>query len=356
MIITTTGYYNTGSSAITHILKEFDDSNLVDDVNEIRLLYDPDGIDDLRYHLIDCPHRQNTSFAVKRFIKFIKYNSNVFSNHHYEKISNRSFKKMSYKYIQSICDFSYPSISHIECYEKGVLFTFLNRIYQKFYCFFKYRLHITFPKDSLVSRKTKQFAGTFDKQHFLFCTQQYVMGFLNCCNKNNGNYLVIDQLFPPTNISRYREYLPEKESVVVFIVDRDPRDLYCICKYFGKTSAIPCKKVQDFCEWFKWTRNQSTLSNDPDYVVRIQFEDLIYKYEKSRDIIAKKCNLDLQKCSKKGVFFDPSKSINNTQVWKKYPQAANDIAYIEKELSNYCYDFSKYSKGPSDDINQMFEC
>lgn len=114
MIITTTGFFNMGSSAVTHILKEFDDTFIADNVYEVRLIYDPDGIDDLRYHVIDCPHRQNSSFALKRFKNYIDYNSNRLANHHYELICKNNFKKLSYDYISKIYDFSYCGNSHIE--------------------------------------------------------------------------------------------------------------------------------------------------------------------------------------------------------------------------------------------------
>ena len=40
--------------------------------------------------------------------------------------------------------------------------------------------------------------------------------------------------------------------------------------------------------------------------------------------------------------FDPALSIANTQVFKRYPQFAEDVKKIEKELTEYCFDFSKY--------------
>lgn len=66
LLITTTGFFNTGSSAITHILSEFDGVDNTGGVYEMRLLFDPDCISDLEYNLIDNPHRQNTSFALKK--------------------------------------------------------------------------------------------------------------------------------------------------------------------------------------------------------------------------------------------------------------------------------------------------
>ena len=40
--------------------------------------------------------------------------------------------------------------------------------------------------------------------------------------------------------------------------------------------------------------------------------------------------------------FDPEISKANTQVYKRFPQFAEDIKYIENELSEYLFDFEKY--------------
>ena len=355
MIITTTGFFNTGSSAITHILKEFNDVKLADDVYEVRIIYDPDGIDDLRYHLIDCPHRQNSSFALKKFKKFIDYNSNIFSNHHYELICEHNFKKISYEYINSLSYFTFKSNSHIEVYERGVLFTFINRLFQKIIRFFRNKLRIKISKDSLISNKTNQYATIIDKSLFFSQTKKYIGIILDYCNKNKSEFTVVDQLIPPSNFHRYSEYLPN-DKLVVFVVDRDPRDLYVICKYFLKTSAIPCYNHEVFCKWYKWTRHQYTIDDDPSFVHRIQFEDLIYNYNETRIKIANICGLDLSKCDNLGVFFDPSKSINNTQVWYRYPKSKKEIEYIQHELSEYCFDFEKYKSKPLYEKNNMFDC
>ena len=67
-IITTTGCYGTGSSAVTDFLKEFGNISCRDDY-EVRFVYDPDGIDELEYYLFDNPNRHNSSNQIKRFLK-----------------------------------------------------------------------------------------------------------------------------------------------------------------------------------------------------------------------------------------------------------------------------------------------
>ena len=50
--------------------------------------------------------------------------------------------------------------------------------------------------------------------------------------------------------------------------------------------------------------------------------------------------------------FNPEVSMPNTQVWKRFPQYSKDIQYIERELTDYLFD---YSGCPEPDPNaQMF--
>lgn len=357
MIITTTGFFNTGSSAITHLLKEFDSISNTDNVYEMRLLYDPDCISDLEYNLTECPHRQNTSHAICRFKKYIDYNSNPLINHHYEKMCNGNFKKLSYKYIVNISNFNYKGISHIEAYDKGYLFSIVNRVYQKFILTFFSHGRPAWIRDALASPNTNQYAGTYDIEKFLSATQDYLRSILSYCKKGDQDFILIDQLIPPTCVERYARYLPPEEELRVFIVDRDPRDLYITCKYFLRSYAIPCNNPNVFCDWYLWTRGQSRVSNENNStVMRIRFEDLIYEYESTRDNIIKFCGLSSEKCSKKRQVFRPELSINNTQVWKRFEKSREEAEEIRRRLPEYCYDFDSKDMKPDYQSGKMFDC
>ena len=83
------------------------------------------------------------------------------------------------------------------------------------------------------------------------------------------------------------------------------------------------------------------LEEHPD-ILKVQFEDLIYNYEETAKIICDFCNLDFN--NRKRKLFDPALSINNTQVYKRYPQYAADIKYIEEQLGEYLFPFEKYGE------------
>ncbi len=355
LIVTTTGFYNTGSSAITHMLSEFDGVDNKSGVYEMRFIYDPDCISDLEYNLIENPHRYNTSYSIVRFKKYIDFNSNKFTNHHYEKLCEGNFRKISYDYINDISDFSYLGASHIDVYQKGKLFWIINRLYRKIVNSIWNYIPPRYIPGTLMKPQT-QYAGTPDVNIFLNATRKYVSRILSYMNKTNSNVILLDQIFPPTNIKRYLRYIPDEYNVKTFIVDRDPRDLFVLCKYVENTQVIPCQTPEIFCNWFLWTRMQSHRQEKSNNYMRVQFEDLIYKYDETREAIVNYCGFNDMPCSKKKQIFKPLLSINNTQVWKRFPECSKEIEYISEKLKKFCYDYSSSQLAPDFVHGKVFEC
>jgi hypothetical protein len=322
---------------------------------ELRLLYDPDCISDLECHLIENPHRQNTSNAIVRFKKFIDFNSNRLTNYHYEQMCDGHFREISYDYIRAISEFCYRACSHIDIYNKGFFPWVLNRVYQKIIFSLYDRIPPRFLPFSVIGNQ-KLYAGTFDRSKFLEATRHYMGQILSYMNPSDKDTIIIDQLLPPTNIERYARYLPSDYELKTFVVERDPRDLYVTCKYLIKTNIIPCQSPDVFCQWFLWTRRQCQLQPDSDAWMRVRFEDLIYDYENTRQKIIRFCGLEGRACSKKGQIFNPYLSLNNTQVWYRYPKSLKEVEYIQEHLKDYCYNFDIYDLKPDFKEGKMFDC
>ena len=66
------GYHATGAGVIDDLFREFD--NVAQGMYEVetRLLQDPDGVSDLEYYLVDNPHRLNSGYALKRYLKYAR--------------------------------------------------------------------------------------------------------------------------------------------------------------------------------------------------------------------------------------------------------------------------------------------
>lgn len=88
------------------------------------------------------------------------------------------------------------------------------------------------------------------------------------------------------------------------------------------------------------TRQHREIENlDTENVQFIRFEDLIYKYDTTTNRLRDWLGLSKTSHLKRKKIFNPNISINNTQVWRRFPQTKEEIEYIENKLENYIYDF-----------------
>lgn len=280
-------------------------------------------------------------------------------NHHYEELFNHKFKQLSYEYIENLCDVIYKGFYHADFYNRGKIFAFLNRCYQKIIRTFFYNKKITkYLPLSLLSKNEFCYGGTYSKEKFLETTKEYVSKLLNEYNKNNSPYILIDQLFPPTNVDDFFNYIPTNQECKVFVVERDPRDLYVTAKCFLNMGVVPLENVNKFCDWYLWTRGQAKNKSKSKNVMYLQFEDIIYDYEETRKKICNFIGININSDCKQFEHFDPKKSVNNTQVWKRFKGKITDleIKTIETRLKKYCYNFPTDTIQPDFSKFNMFDC
>ena len=98
IILTSTGYGDSGSSAGTNILEEFSSVTSFGNKFECTFIHEADGIYDLE-NAINEGHRLKTDLAVKRFLSLAK---TLNEDADYQKYFNGQFYKQTEKYIDSI--------------------------------------------------------------------------------------------------------------------------------------------------------------------------------------------------------------------------------------------------------------
>ena len=130
------------------------------------------------------------------------------------------------------------------------------------------------------------------------------------------------------------------EDPYAIVIDRDPRDLYLSGKY-TKLPDIKFYPIDDVDKFIIYYKNLRKKQPENERILRLRFEDLIYNYEESISKIEKFLKLGEHK--RKKEIFDPSKSINNTQLIRLHPEDAEDIKKIEKELKEFLFPFENYS-------------
>ena len=333
-IITCASYHGTGSSAVTDFFGEFSNCNSIGEF-ELRFIHDPCGIRDLEYNLIENNNRLNTSNAIKNFKKYVNYLNGNILRKRYRRYLGKNFIKYSEKYIDNITELCSDAYWHYDEMKRGELFELLSTIYRKF-CF-KTPQGESAEKSLLQLKHEKGYYSAIDKKTFYKYTKEYINEVINCINIGNAEYIMVDQLLPPSNINQYLNYF---DDVKVIVVDRDPRDLFILADKIWKTGIIPHKNVEDFCAWYEITRRHRKRENlDTNYSMYMQFEDLIYKYNETTQKLIEFVGINPQKHIRPMTMFIPTISIKNTNLKKNFSKYKKEIEYIENNLAEYLYHF-----------------
>lgn len=330
-IITCAGYYRTGSSAVTDLFSEFATCGSVG-IYEFRFIHDPDGIRDLEYNLIENNNRHNTSNAIKRYLNRAKQLNGGIIRKGYKRYMGNAFMHYTYEYIDNISELQTETWWHFDQQTKGAAFNFIDN------CIAKIANRIN-PKGRVSLLKLmheKAYYSAIDKDVFYKYTREYIMKLIKSMDKKHPEFLMIDQLLPPSNLSSYLNYF---EDIRVVVVDRDPRDLF-ILENEAKWGIIPYKNVDEYCKWYEITRRHRKYEiYDSEKVYFLQFEDLIYKYDAIAKELMDFVGLNVKDHVAPLVHFNPAMSINGTNLVKKYPKYEKQIKQIEEKLSEYLYDF-----------------
>lgn len=324
------GLGNTGSFAIIDLLREYQEVFYNKYLDEFPFCYTPDGLLDLKYHLVDSPCRyESCDAALFRFEKLI--GRTFCSKKGPCKTFRKELKNASYKYINSITDFEW----------KGT-WSFRYRsspLHKRFFTKVLYKLMPILGEKPYISYTNERLRYSYRPDDFLGKTQVYLENILNITSPNNVDYVLVDQLFPGDNPELCFQFFKDPYAIVV---DRDPRDLYILskCEIKAGSTWIPTDNVEDFIAYYKIMREKSNSIVSKKRVLKIQYEDLIYEYDKTKKKIENFLNISRHLYSKKHFLVEDS--INNTQLFIKHPEFKDDVEKIKKELGKWLFDYSKY--------------
>jgi len=331
-IITCAGYHGTGSSAITNLVSEFSNVKSLG-AYEFRFLHDPYGISDLEYNLVENHNRLNSGRAMKKYLKYVDFLSANLIKKKYEKFFDDQFRSLSYKYIDDLTECRYNGYWHYDLIDKGRLYYYSYRLLTKLVKIPRKFFRQNVEKPYKLIRHEISYCAYPSEEEFLSKTKYYTTELFKCANRENFDYLMIDQLFPPSNIDRYLRYI--EDDIKIIVVDRDPRDLYLWETLYWKGTIIP-RNVEDFCTWYEVTRRHRDIENyNSQNVLFIQFEDLIFNYESSVKKICAFIGFSPEDHIHKKELFDPEVVMKKTQLYKEHQD--EKIAYIQKRLKKYCY-------------------
>lgn len=323
-IVTCIGYHGTGSSAVDDLFREMDNFAEGPYEYEARFLQDPDGVRDLEYNLIENPHRLNSGYALKRFLIYSKKLRRM-----YKKIFGSDWENIVNEYIDSLVTCKY----HGYWIRDILLFSDFSRlIYYVRRGLTKYSpWPFRRPHYYNYYPNLKFYHSFIDQETFYTNTKVFTNELFEKCNKDNKEFLFMDQLVPTSGIENYFNYV---DDLKVIIVDRDPRDIY-INHARGKDHVLPYD-ADKFCKVFLDLR-RDLGKNKSSNILYLHFEDLIYKYEETVNDIFKFIGTDSSHHIRKGEIFKPEISGKNTKLWETYPQFKEEVSVIEKKLKDYLY-------------------
>lgn len=346
MIIGVCGFGSTGSSAICDYLKEFEENQVLDDV-EFTIAYFPDGLQDLEFHLMQNPARvDGCTTAIKRFQRLISHyymRGELVKKSHLKK---ETLNKLTDEFLQSIIQLEWNGYVGTE----PLLFDNIQRL---FGCsIMMQRIIPMIEKRFSINLKCYPYHNiefSMYPVNFYEASSKYVMGIVKALGGDGDKNIVLDQPFSGDNPGMSFKYF---DNPIAIVVDRDPRDNYLFAKMHLRSRGrfMPTDSVEEFVSYYRSMRRPNSNKELSGKILRIKFEDLIYEYDKTTKIIRDFCGLGEN--PRPRSILVPEMSMANTQLIRRYPEYKKDIKYIERELKEYLFPFENYP--PLKSLGKMF--
>lgn len=343
MFIGVCGFGSTGSSAVSDYLKEFRENNCVLDGLEFTLAYKPDGLADLEHHIMHPNTRILDSVMSMERFRDLVLRSRYLARH--SCIPPKRIRELVDGLLDSITQVSWLGKPYGRC-------GFWTRVVGLRLIYFKLR-------PLLERRFGIQYRGwpmiptplAVAPANFHSAVRRFTTSFLEEMGADFSRNIVMDQPFDGNNPA---VCFPFFEDPVAIVVDRDPRDNFVFAKTklreMHHNRFMPIDDVRDFVKYYRLLRDGQPYRNPDPRILRLQFEDMVYDYDAATRKIRDFLHLPDDPAPKS--IFDPALSVANTQVFKRFPQFADDVAVIERELPEYLFDFSRF---PEPDLSgKMF--
>lgn len=332
-IIIPTGYMGSGSSAITDLLEEVEGYASANGSYEYIFLHCPNGLFDLEDKLLNGNNALRSDEALHSFFYCMKalYEEKHWWFGDYKHKIGLSFLDDCIAFIDSIVDVRMKGSFwyNQEMVHEGRLERFFNKI--------KKRINKVGTRKLLYDEMWISYP---EKEEFYEKSREFIEHFVNSFPSKEQN-LIFDQLVLPHNLFRLENYFGDNCKVIV--VERDPRDVFILNKYYWNKlhSPVPYPfDVKDFCICYDRMRESETLV-DNSKILRIHFEDMVYDYHKAIKQIFEFLNIDNKQHVNQFKKFNPNKSVLGTQLYMQDERFFKETKHIEKELSKYTYKFPK---------------
>lgn len=353
LIVIPTGYMGSGSSAVTDFISEINGFDIGNRDFEYVFTHGPNGLFDLEDKLLIGNNALRSDEAIHAFLSFMQilhYEKNYWYGSYRSRIS-ADFFTYCREFIQDLQPMGMSGVhwyyqENITAFSKRVrwhLRRVLAKLTKQDYLFGQplkpldyYDVLMAYPTPDEFYTAARRFLGK------IYASMGYA-----------EHNLVLDQFLLPHNLFRIDRYFDDR--LRVFVVDRDPRDVFLLNKYIWtqQADAIPLPfDVEEFCRSYEGIR-RCEASIDDARVLRVHFEDLVFRYEQTAARIYAFLGVDPQAHTRRQTLFDPRRSANNTRLFDWDPAYRAEAEIIEKRLPQYLYDFPA-APVQSRDASQIF--
>lgn len=338
--VAVTGYCATGSSAVIDLLREYDGMDIaIKNGYEHVVFYMPDGLFDLEDKLLrnNDPHRSDEAIRSFRAAMERLYKQNFGWFGSYKACLGPAF-------MEAVDDFI-GQISTVE--PSGLWYGRYRRVrFSLIKVGLQLAAKIVYKRP--VAKWGRQYVVEKGPMYFATPTPQEFYRHGGCLARrylelsgSGPTGAIYDHLLWPSQLGRMEAYFGD--TLKSLVLTRDPRDVFLMSKYIYPNPPILSPtpyptEARAFCEYWKSLRRYDPDMDSLPNVMRVQFEDLIYRYEDTVGEIETFLGLDPAKHQARR-FLDPSHSIVNTQLKLINPAWAEEVRVIEDELPEYLYAF-----------------
>ncbi len=350
--VAVTGFYGTGSSAVIDLLREYRGVNVVPPIGRLyehMPFYVSSGLFDTCTLLTHGNTPLGSDKIINNFIdamtRLNKYNFGWFGS--YNALFGNQFIDSVYKFVNSISEnrkgqnsnhIIRSYFSPVKALAQIAAKIIYKRKFGKYGVGYKYDskpVYFSMPTEEELYNAAKIFT---DSYFDMFDTE--------------GDIKVYDHLIWPQQVDTHAKCFSDNLKIIV--LDRDPRDIFLCSKYIWCKPPIgrgePHFPIQPSLYADEWRRTVTEHTSNPN-ALRVHFEDLVYHYEDTVKSIEHFLRLGSNDHLYPKVKFDPSKSIENTQLFQlgQWYKEGEEVASL---LDDYLYKFP-YNRTPQ--VKLMFD-
>lgn len=352
--IAVTGYYGTGSSAVIDLLREYKGVEVVPDCGHLyehEIFYYPGGLFDLCSLLTNGNTPQGSDIAINNFIDTMRRLNN------YDYVWYGSFRRLFGDKVMKMTDEFVNAIS--ERRNGSNSFHYVKTRFSIVKAMMQLAARIVYGKR--FSRYGVKYVGDGRPVYFSMpsedelyeAVKKFTSSYFQLFDKENVTMKIYDHLIWPQQVNAHKRCFDDNLKIIV--VNRDPRDVFLSSKYIWCKPPIGRGEPHfgnDFSTFVKeWKRTTVKNIENPN-ALQIYFEDLVYNYEETVDIIEKFLGVSDNEHINKKARFQPEKSIENTQVFRTNDKWYSETKDAADMLNGYLYEFP-YERQPQQKL--MFD-